>query len=243
MRVIRVNEPSARVFGGGKQLSFISRFGTRMIILVLLSGCGVVPRVQNYQLTAEIEVDGKVYSGTTIQQLKCRKGLPLAWGMDVGSCRVRGEAVVVPVEGRGTVFILMGAANTSPTDGRVHLGSGEDMLADLNLVDGPRSPRKHGEWQVSQSKLPYMILFKDVRDRNTIEAVDPSNLQASLGTNASFKSLKVKTTSSKITFGKVRATLPWLPADESYLLNGQSTASYQDISLLGLTQTLSLESK
>jgi hypothetical protein len=68
-------------------------------------------------------------------------------------------------------------------------------------------------------------------------------MEAVMGSGVKIKSLKVKTTSSKISYGVVRSYLNWLPNDQSYLLNGKSTATYEDMSLLGLIQTSSLESK
>ncbi len=227
----------------------IARSGTVPAIFAIgisvagLSGCGVIPRVQNYRLTAAVEADGKIYTGTTVQQLRCRDGVTMAWAMDVGGCKILGEAVVVPIEGKGVLFIMMGAASKYPVDGKIYLGSGEQMLADIGLVDEPGRSRNHGEWQVENNKLPYMVFFKDVQDPSCITAVDPSDMEAVMGSGVKIKSLKVKTTSSKISYGVVRSYLNWLPNDQSYLLNGKSTATYEDMSLLGLIQTSSLESK
>lgn len=59
-------------------------------------------------------------------------------------------------------------------------------------------------------RLPLMVTFGDIADPNSVQRIDPSNLEASFGPGVDFKFATLEITDGPITLGKVEAVLSWL---------------------------------
>ena len=211
------------------------------VLPLFLNSCGMVARVQNYRLTAKVEVGGKIYTGSSVQKLSCKSGGGILRDMDVANCYIDGEAVPVDVGTRGKIYIILLSSREDPKTGQLYLGTAEEMLSDLRLNDSLHEKRKmFGSWQVEPSKYPAMITFKDSSDPQSVEMLNPSDLSARFGTDTKFKSLSVELTGNQPTKGQITALLPWLKTLPVGYLNGRNYQSIDDQSLSAQVSTRDL---
>ena len=137
-----------------------------------------------YRLTLEAEVDGRVKTGSGVIEVTYSKNNDPISQAEF-SIDVRGEAVVLDLGSRGTLFALL----KGDTDGR----SGPEYLVlrafDLPggalprpIVSGLRQVQQlSGERELPLTTLPLLVRFRDLNDPLTVERVDPLDLEKSFG--------------------------------------------------------------
>ena len=137
-----------------------------------------------YCLTLQAEVDGEPKSGSGIIEVTYSKNNdPISQA--AFSIDVRGEAVILDLGPRGTLFALLKA----DTDSR----SGPEYIV-LKAFDCPGgalpSPVINGLQQVRHlsgkrelalTSLPLLVRFRDPNDPKTVERVNPLDLERSFG--------------------------------------------------------------
>lgn len=134
-----------------------------------------------YRLTLEAEVDGKPKIGSGVIEVIYGKQPEFASGRDRVSSH-RGEAVVLDLGERGTLFALL----TAGSDNRSIPES--IVLRAFNFPGGafPGPTVEAGQKQLRQlsgkRELPLtMVRFRDLNDPMTVEKVDPLDISKSYG--------------------------------------------------------------
>lgn len=140
----------------------------------------------HHRLTLEAEVDGEPKSGSGVIEVTYSKVIQL-WGTTDFSIGVRGEAVVLDLGPRGTLFALL----KQDTDNRSEL---ELMLLRAYNVDRFAFPSVEyllmklrdlsGRRELPLHSLPMLVRFRDLADPLTVERVDPLDIAASFGAGA-----------------------------------------------------------
>jgi hypothetical protein len=189
-----------------------------------------------------VEADGVTYIGSTVQKYYCQDGGGTFGSLQVGHCRVEGEAVVVKIGNHGTLFVLMRDVRIDPASGERYMGSPAGMLGQLGLI--PKVDNSYLPSDITDDRLPAMITFKDLDKASSVEWVDPSNLSASFGPNVRFKKLSVSPTFSKVTYGEIAAVLPWIGLlNSEAALNGSRVRFLDDHTLAGRIDVSALRRK
>jgi hypothetical protein len=84
-------------------------------LAVALVGCGSAPRVARYRFTVEVDDNGGIVSGSSVQEEHCtfNDGFFKQIGNAL-NCGVKGEAVVVDLGAKGQLFVLLTQDKTRP---------------------------------------------------------------------------------------------------------------------------------
>ncbi len=199
---------------------------------IVLRACGLTSRVQNYRVTAIVEVDGKEVRASGVQQLRERKAMPFAGGLDGDSVEVFGEAVPVNLGSRGRFYIIMVDGTRDPVTHEVLLRGAPQMLAELHLTGGGAHPRRwFGAWSIPKEHMPAMVDFANPADPMSVRLVDPAHLEETFGPGVNLKDLVVEPTIHPITRG-IDGLLPWVNSCGQYVHLNCESISYGPRSVL-----------
>ena len=181
---------------------FICRVATGLLVLSAalgLSACDSTSRSQRYQITATVDVNGQSYSGSAVQEARCRDGIKMFQSMDSAHCMLKGEAVVVDLKERGYLFIILKIPQDS------------DEVHYVQSILASRADFEVKDHVLRAENMPVMVTFKDVNDPKSVALVDPEHFEDSFGKGVTLKQVVVSTVKGKpITRGRVEKVLPWL---------------------------------
>jgi hypothetical protein len=162
-----------------------------------------------YRLTFEVEVDGKVHSGSGIMQAGMYAG-PLCGGLGWAPCwSFTGEAVAVDLGARGVLFSLLSGSSQrtarNPTSSwplpQVEHVQFLPVFAMKRAGLWTRPPGGFAgsvkEWQAAEPlratvelvpyEIPELVRFRELTDPTTAEIVNPADLAASFGPGVQLK--------------------------------------------------------
>jgi hypothetical protein len=167
------------------------------VLVALIVAAVVVYRVAfpsvsvRYRLTLEAQVDGEPKTGSGVIEVTYSKIVQL-WGRTDLGIGVRGEAVVLDLGSRGTLFALLKADTDSRSgpetivfrafnlEGGAFPGSSvEEGLRQLQRLSGKR--------ELPLTCLPLLVRFRELNDPKTVERVDPFDLGKSFGAGATLE--------------------------------------------------------
>jgi hypothetical protein len=188
-----------------------------------------------YRLVIEVVQDGVPKSGSSVREVTYSKNNDPISSAEF-SINVRGEAVVVDLGPRGTLFALL----KGDTDSR----SGADyiLLRAFNFPYGAMpSPVTYGLSQLRQlsgkvdlplTSLPLLVRFRDDNDPKSVERVDPADIGGSFGADVSLVRATIEIvprgiwplnelgiTGAPLTTG-IEQRLPWLRSLGGGYFNG-----------------------
>jgi hypothetical protein len=192
-----------------------------------------------YRLTLEAVVDGEPKTGSSVievifsKQPKIRSELTISY---------RGEAVVLDLGSRGTLFALLKAGSDSRSIPETIVFRAFDFPGGIfpsgSVEDGFRQIRQlSGKRELPLTSLPMLVRFRDLNDPMTVEMVDPLDVGKSFGAGARlvhatleivptgvwpFNSFGI--TGEPITTG-IEKRLPWLSGLTSNIDGTSSTSS------------------
>jgi hypothetical protein len=188
-----------------------------------------------YRLTIEVEVDGKIYSGSGV--IEARYEIPPRWMLGANRVvpSVRGEAVVVDLGERGVLFALLRGVPVEESRGYVADATAMP-LKEFNVTGSGGVDdsvlRKMGNLkaraEIPPSRLPMMVRFRNLDDPKSVERVNPSDLSASFGLNTRLLRVTIETTRDGVTSG-IETRLKWLKGLKTYL-DGKSGHVSNDVS-------------
>lgn len=121
---------------------------------------------------------------------------------------IKGEALVVDL-GRGNVlFALIPSAFLAEEAGLVRYGSRMShwlrRLPDMEPIVLEKNTSPYGDIR------PRLVKFTDLSDPNSLEIVDPDDLEATFGPGYVLKSISLAGVEAQRTEGRVKTMLPWL---------------------------------
>jgi hypothetical protein len=187
---------------------------------LMLSTCGGQSATVRYRVIATVEVDGQRVEGSTVMEANFRHVEHSLIGAG-GATTLYGEALILDLKGRGTVFILpvehqkkqiinnqfyeFGIPVIFGIRGGVGAMTDEDF-AQLRRAKG-RVPFSFAAIGVP-TRLPLFIAFKDEKKPNTVFEVDPQHMD-SVFPGVKFISLDIEITDAPVT-NVLKQRLPWL---------------------------------
>lgn len=186
------------------------------ILASILTGCGgSLSETIRYRLTINVEVDGKLVSGSGVIQVKQSDTRGLFGSMGGFGNEVSGKAVVVDLGPHGTLFALL----RGPKAGYGDLGGPAWMLlhafADLLKSETDPLPRvrllreQRPRRVLKVDEIPMLVEFRDLDDPKSVEQIDPRNLAATFGSGVVLRDAVIEVTEDPLTTG-IEVKLPWL---------------------------------
>ena len=196
--------------------------------------------VARFALTVEVEVDGKLVSGTSVMEGRFwRQHAPL--GTPYQSS-FQGEAVVVDLAGRGLLFTLLHDefynADAFMLPERVfkrthQIPRDQDVPveSDTRLTQRLALEKLTGCADLKPEEWPLLVRFQNPLDPSTVEKVDRNNLTASFGRRVALSRMFICASEKPLT-SQISRVLPWLAKMSGQpLIKGKSGASTIEIPL------------
>ena len=185
-------------------------------LLLLLAGCGGQSATNRFRVIATVEVDGQKVEGSTVMEITYAKVEHSLIGRG-GDTTLKGEALILDLKGRGTVYVLPYAHDPSGSLNQVYeygvlnsLGT-ENSIGTLSSQDFDRIRQARGRIPFrngNPTRLPAFVAFRDEKNPKTIYEVDPKNLGQSFP-GVRFVGLDIEFTDARVT-NVLKQRLPWL---------------------------------
>lgn len=156
-------------------------------------------------MTVNVEADGKVYSGSSVIEVRLTKQVQLTTEMPPLKTEVSGEAVFVDLGGgRNVIALLASGANARNSDHPKYIVAKHFNLSyeDRDLV---KFPKLQGSW--IESELPTIITFTDLNDPKTARVV--LSFDEVFGPGARLGDVTIEMTGAPVTRG-IEQKLPLL---------------------------------
>jgi len=110
----------------------------------------LAPR-DNFRVSMTVDVNGTSYTGSSVQRFRCHEGGGIFGGLDVSQCTVKGEAVVVDLKDRGSLFLVFKGPH----------GDMSSMVRSmLRTGAGGMPPNLPPRWQLAISEIPMMVTYR-----------------------------------------------------------------------------------
>lgn len=187
-------------------------------LLLLLAVCSGGQNATNrFRVIATVEVDGQKVEGSTVMEITYEKVEHSLIGRG-GATALKGEALILDLKGRGTVYVLPFAHDLSDGalnqvyEGAVLSSLGiENSIGTLSSQDFDRVRRARGRIPYrlgNPTRLPAFVAFRDEKNPKTIYEVDPRNFGQSFP-GVRFVGLDIEFTDARVT-SVLKQRLPWL---------------------------------
>jgi hypothetical protein len=198
----------------------------RLTTLVVLLGIGAMVILYNYfyptysyryRLTVNVEVDGKVHSGSSVVEVTWR-GHPEIPEAGSYSPELRGQAALVDLGSHGVVVgLLLGedwGEPSSSTGGWGALWIVPRAFGVRDWNDGlPDLVRLRGKRDLAPNNLPRFLWFSNPQDPATAQIIPAQDFQAVLSPSVRFAGASVEITNDPLVID-IRDKLPWLKSLE-----------------------------
>jgi hypothetical protein len=186
---------------------------------LMLSQCGEPSATVRYRVIATAEVDGQRVEGSTVMEVNYRRVKHSLIGAG-GATTLYGEALILDLKGRGTVFILPIRHHDKTElmqiyeDGILLTFGVRNSIGGLEDADFARLRQAKGRRPLSFAplnpplRLPAFVAFRNEKIANTIYEVDPQRMGDSFP-GVRFISLDIEITDAPVT-KVLKQRLPWL---------------------------------
>jgi hypothetical protein len=175
-----------------------------------------------YRLTVNIEVDGKVHTGSSVIEVKWSGGPVVGDGGPFGPS-VKGQAALVDLGDRGVVVAtLINGEDYGPAkDGALGaLWVAAETFGNHSTVEEiPHLPDLRGKRDLALDKLPRFLWFLNPQDPTTAQKLLVQDIPATFGPSARFAGASVEITNDPILID-IRQKFSWLkPLEDKPPLN------------------------
>jgi hypothetical protein len=208
LRWLLLGEVGQQNFGVFLAIPVALLFGLSLIwLLPAFKGVGW----EYYRLTATVEVDGRALTTSQIYGIKCNN---VSTRSPQADCLIRGEAMPVDIGKHGKAFFVMNQWNADHSA----LAGADYMIVRLKLA------ANHGgipKW----NNLPVLVRFRDTNNPETVEFIDPRDLETPYGTGVVLTQFTIAQVSGTETLGSIKPLLPWLGNRHVNALGKQGAAA------------------
>ena len=192
-----------------------------LLLATALAGPSCAPHKSwRYKMIVEVETPQGLRTGSAVREIGTAGGGSFVIAESKSHYTVRGEAVVVDLPGRKTLFALLrsgdgyeGYAETLPKHvlgkDRIVGKDGWSGSAELYPIPANRTDANLGD------PLPMLVTYADPKDPKSIQLVDPSDLAASFGHGVRLKRIAVESTDEAVTTG-IERKLPSFGEETGY---------------------------
>jgi hypothetical protein len=189
-----------------------------------------------YRLTLEAQVDGRPAVGSGVIEVTRQDTTRVFGSMGGVGAIVKGEAIVLDLAQRGSLFALIHANRARveedaafPSFVIFHAFPGDTLGSNgLEFMRALRTTRPRAE--LPPHLIPMLVRFRDISDPKTVELVHPYNLSATFGPGVVFRRAAIEITDDPVTT-RIDTVLPWLAGLGGRYLTGEQSSAGE---LLGL---------
>jgi hypothetical protein len=162
-----------------------------------------------YRMTVDVDVDGKVHSGSSVIEVSVHRQPALLPEMGPFTESVRGEAVLVELpDGRNIVALL-----ASIETGQDMSYPGLAVLFAFNLIkraDIVRSPGVQGSRELPKDHLPTLATISDPASVASLQILQPVDLEKVLGPKVRLRGIRIEMTTDPVTHAEIEKRLPFI---------------------------------
>lgn len=197
-----------------KKWLFVPVLGLLLLLALCIGGQSATKR---FRVIATAEVDGQTVEGSTVMEITYEKVERSLIGTG-GATKLKGEALILDLRGRGTVYVLPWAHDLSSGSldqvyeyGVLNSVGTENSIGTLSSQDFDRIRQARGRIPFrngNPTRLPAFVAFRDEKNPKTIYEVDPKNFGQSFP-GARFVGLDIEFTDAPVT-NVLKQRLPWL---------------------------------
>ena len=166
-----------------------------------------------YRMTVDVDVAGKVHSGSSVIEAKINTQPPLG-SAPLYVAHIRGEAVFVDLGKGRNVIALLAAGAPVPNVG--YPESIVPILFDLPFKEWAKLPSLRGTRDVPASRMPTFVTFADINDPKTARIVTPTEFTQVFGAGVNPPNVMITMTNDPVTRG-IFQRLPWLAGLKGYM--------------------------
>jgi hypothetical protein len=189
-----------------------------------LNACSGQTASVNFRVIVTVEVDGERVEASNVYGVWHKRVSNDPMGMRGGTEEEYGEAMVLSLKGRKTVYVLP----SEQQDGRISygvypgifrytygvergLGSLTDEDYDMMRKASGRRPINYGSTHIDGVRRQLLfVAFADEQIPNTVFQVDAYDMAATLGPGVNLVSIELEVTKEPVTTGQIVKRLPWL---------------------------------
>ncbi|MGN6210080.1 hypothetical protein [Asticcacaulis sp.] len=150
-------------------------------------------------VTIEVNDNGTILTGSSVQKVGCRAANPTYGGLDVGGCYIEGDAAYVHLK-NGQHLILTYVTDEYRADPRGYANSilnRHDLTSDFS-------------WDVPEDEIPQMVTFKNSLDPDSVVRVYPADAEQILGSGVKIGKIHVALTDLPVNEGNISKVFPWI---------------------------------
>lgn len=202
-----------------------------------------------YRLTVEVETPEGVKTGSAVREVTVNRYPKwVTLGNNDRNLKIRGEAVVIDLEGRGVIFAILDGDHAKwmpykafPAPGTSHFyhpGRASYKRQYISYYKGLIGQPT----QIELDNMPTMVTFADMSDPTSVQlvyetavckereeagtlrrfgCVKENNFEALFGDGVQLKNVRLEITDDAVTTG-VEKWLPWLPEYKNQLFDGRN---------------------
>ena len=197
-----------------KKWMFVPIVGLLLLLAICSGGQNATNR---FRVIATVEVDGQTVEGSTVMEITYEKVEHSLIGRG-GATALKGEALILDLKGRGTVYVLPYAHDLSSGSldqvyeyGVLNSLGIENSIGTLSTQDFARIRQARGRIPFrngNPTRLPAFVAFRDEKNPTTIYEVDPNDFGQSFP-GVRFVGLDIEFTDARVT-NLLKQRLPWL---------------------------------
>lgn len=166
-----------------------------------------------YRLTVAVESGGRVYTGSSVIQVRSVKQGPLTQAVSLP--KVTGDAVVVDVPGRNPIFVLLSQRGGGDWDASIAIETFRHRLP--NPKDSVVAPENRGQMaalrgdaaEIPADEYPLVVAFGDLSRPETVYELPSHDLSRALGPGSRVLSMTIEMTDDQVTY-QIDKVLPWV---------------------------------
>lgn len=166
--------------------------------------------VWHQKMTVDVEVDGQLHSASSVSEMRAVFGPTPLPDIPPLKLHLRGEAVVLEISGRGSLFALLSGGSSTEYSKYIATTVFHDELPERSSrAMFSKLSRLEQTRVVPPEHYPLLVTFTDIDDPTTVRRVDPNNLAAAFGPGVSLKRITLEITDEPVTEREWTDILPW----------------------------------
>ncbi|WP_447971534.1 hypothetical protein [Nitrospira sp. M1] len=199
-----------------------------VMLVAMLAYCKdfLIPYTWHQKMTLEVEVDGQIYTGSSVVKVSVGQSDPITQGLGYPlQFGARGEAAFVELPGNRYLFALLsgGPPDSGPKTNAVNIFA--EHLPQRGIERFAVLSKSRLKQDIPLSHYPLLVTFMGITDPKTVQKVEPENLAATFGPRVSLKRITLEITDEPVTEGKIESVLEWLKTVGDGMLDGQRISS------------------
>ena len=172
-----------------------------------------------YRMTVNVEADGKLYSGSSVIEVRLKRQPKISSEVPRLATEVSGEAVFVDLGSGKNIFAALASGPLGINYD--YPGNVVPLLLNFSYSDEDlaKLPYLQGKWTLPLEQMPTFVTFTDLTNPETARVVAPREFDQVFGRGVSLQAVVIEMTTDTVT-RTIEKTLPWLP--HPHYLSGRS---------------------